>query len=320
MESKDPIFKNLYAPIQYIDNINGVEIWIKREDLIHPEISGNKWRKLKYHLQAFRKSDKTEILSFGGAFSNHIYALAAMGEKCGIKTKAIIRGEEVSNFTLSSCQEKGMELFKISRSEYKRREEPSYLRELAEKFPNAYIIPEGARGVLAMKGCTEIMENVDQQFDIICCSAGTGTTFSGLLMNSKNAKCLMFPALKGGEFLKDDIKSLMGNYQKQFLTEGDGKKIELANFSLEENYHFGGYGKVDEVLIKFMNDFHQSYGIPLDPIYTSKMLFGIMDKIKKKQIKPGTKVLCIHTGGLQGIRGMNERLQKKAWNTLNYEA
>lgn len=320
METKDSIFKNLYAPPQFIDKINGVELWIKREDLIHPQISGNKWRKLKYFLADFRLGNKTEFLTFGGAYSNHILAIAALGNTLKIKTRAVIRGEEVNNSTLDSCLGLGMELIKISRSEYKKRDDASFLSDLQIHYPKSYIIPEGGKGVLGIRGCGEILSDLDQEFDFIACSSGTGTTFSGLLSRPKKAKYIMFPALKGGGFLKDEVDRMLLKYQKIFLTNGIGKKMDLIPFSIEENYHFGGYGKVSAELIQFMNDFYTSYAIPLDPIYTGKMLFGLMDKIKKEQFKVGTKILCIHTGGLQGIKGMNISLQQKGLKVLNYEA
>lgn len=320
METNDSIFKNLYAPLQFIDKINGVELWIKREDLIHPQISGNKWRKLKYYLADFQASDKKELLSFGGAYSNHIQALAALGNQLKIKTRGIIRGEEANNASLDSCLELNMNLHKISRSEYKKRDDASFLNALQDDYPQSYIIPEGGKGVLGMQGCAEILNDIDQDFDFISCSSGTGTTFSGLLASEKKAKYLMFPALKGAGFLKDDVWQLLSHYQNRFLTKGNGKKIGPRDFFMEENYHFGGYGKVKEELIQFMNDFYDSYSIPLDPIYTGKMLFGLIDKIEKNHFEEGTKILCIHTGGLQGIKGMNESLLLKGRKVLNYEA
>lgn len=319
MNKKDSIFKNLYAPLQFIDKINGVELWIKREDLIHPAISGNKWRKLKYYLQDFLEGDKTEFLTFGGAYSNHILALAALGSELGIKTRAIIRGEEVENNTLDACRSLGMDLIKISRVEYKKRDEPSFLKVLEEKYPQSYIIPEGGKGALGVKGCSEILEDIDQEFDLVTCSSGTGTTFAGILLNDFDANFLMFPSLKGGAFLREDVEEMHLDFEKRFLTISNGKKIEEIHYSIEENYHFGGYGKVRGELIQFMNDFYDSYSIPLDPIYTGKMLFGLFDKIKKGHFEKGKKILCIHTGGLQGIRGMNKRLQQKGLEVLHYE-
>lgn len=319
MDKKDSIFKNLYAPLQFIDKINGVELWMKREDLIHKEVSGNKWRKLKYFLQDFNQNEKTEILSFGGAYSNHILALASLGNQLGLKTRGIIRGEEVSNPTLDACEEMGMEILKISRSDYKKRDEDQFINDLKERFPMAYFIPEGGKDPLGMLGCSEIMKEIDPNFDVVACSSGTGTTFSGLLASGFNSKFIMFPALKGAEFLRKDIEDMFTQFRKLFLTNDLGKKLELPEFYMEKNYHFGGYGKVKEELIEFMNDFYDSYSIPLDPVYTGKMLFGLVDQIKKDHFPKGSKVLCIHTGGLQGIRGMNERLDQKGLKTLRYE-
>ncbi len=313
------IFQKLNAPYSYLDTISGVELWLKREDLIHPELSGNKWRKLKYYLEDFRKSGKSVILTFGGAFSNHLAATAALGKIAGIPTKALVRGEEVQhNPTLDFCRAQGMELEAISRKRYATKDDPAFMRLLEETLPGVYAIPEGGKGPLGVKGCTEILEAVPEDFDYIAVAAGTGTTSSGLLLSVHKAQVLCFPALKGGRFLHQAIHRQLLDFQQHFPTVFDEQKLLNTRLRLVEKYHFGGYGKVSSALIDFMNGFYEQYRIPLDPVYTGKLLYGLFDMIKTGEIAKGSKVLAIHTGGLQGIKGMNARLHKQGLK-INYE-
>ncbi len=312
-------FQILNAPVEKLATISGVELWLKREDLIHPYVSGNKWRKLKYFLQDFKTSGKERILTFGGAFSNHLAATAALGKLAGISTKALVRGEEVeTNATLNFCRSQGMEIEAISRKRYVAKDDPEFLRLLKEELPNVYVIPEGGKGPLGLKGCTEILDGVSENFDYTAVCAGTGTTAAGILLHKNCKKLLCFSALKGGGFLKEAIKRQLLDYQFQFSTEVDEEKLLADCFILQENYHFGGYGKVQPELIDFMNAFYAKFEIKLDPVYTGKMLFGIFDKVKKGDFAEGTKVLIIHTGGLQGIKGMNARLEKSGLK-IKYE-
>lgn len=314
------IFQNLNSPLQQLDTINGVELWLKRDDLIHPEVSGNKWRKLKYYLEDFKKSGKEVILTFGGAFSNHLAATAAIGEMAGITTKALVRGEEVtSNPTLDFCRRCGMEIEAISRKRYETKDEPEFRRMMEEALPDVYVIPEGGKGALGMRGCLELMDEVDQNFDVVACVGGTGTTMAGILKSSYKAGYLLFPALKGGIFLERAIYRQLSDFEKLFSTVGIGKNEAIDRLEIEENYHFGGYGKVQPELIAFMNHFFEKYGVALDPVYTGKMLFGLIERINRGDFEEGTRILAIHTGGLQGIKGMNERLKHKNLK-INYEA
>jgi 1-aminocyclopropane-1-carboxylate deaminase len=275
------------------------QIFLKPEYAIHPTVSGNKIRKLKYNLDKFKKENYQGILTFGGAFSNHIAATAAAGNTLGIPTIGVIRGMEVSakigsNRTLSYAQKYGMKLEFISRAEYKLKTEKSYLASLESKYPNYYIIPEGGTNRLAVKGCEEILADEDRQYDVICCAVGTGGTLSGIINSSlPHQKIIGFPALKGA-FLKQDIC----------------KFAKQSNWDLCQDYHFGGYAKVHLNLIKFINRFKREFKIPLDPIYTGKMLFGVFDMMDKGMFSKSQKVLAIHTGGLQGIEGMNQKLRK----------
>lgn len=283
--------------------IKGVQVYIKRDDLIHDEVSGNKWRKLKYHYEAFRESGKTTMLTFGGAFSNHVAATAALGKMFDFPTKALIRGEEISsNATLDFARSCGMEIHNLSRKEYDKRDNPEFLRMLAEVLPEVYLIPEGGKGILGAKGCKDILKEVDEHFDYVCCAGGTGTTMAGLFGSGYTSEFLLFPALRGGGFLLKEVE--------RYLMSPELKPGPSATLKVVDEYHFGGYGKVKPALIEFMNEFYDKYKILLDPVYTAKMTFGIWDMIESERVEEGSRVLLIHTGGLQGIKGMNKRLEK----------
>ncbi|MGO4904451.1 1-aminocyclopropane-1-carboxylate deaminase/D-cysteine desulfhydrase [Flavobacterium sp. W20_MBD1_R3] len=279
---------------------NAISLTIKREDLIHPFVSGNKFRKLKYNLLQAETQQYKTLLTFGGAFSNHIAAVAYAGKEKGFKTIGIIRGDELGskiseNPTLSFAENCGMQLEFISREEYRLKSELSFIENLKAKFGDFYLIPEGGTNALAIKGCQEILTPEDAEFDYICCSIGTGGTISGIINSAlPHQKVLGFPALKG-DFLKEEIRSF----------------VNKENWELLTDYHFGGYGKVNEVLIGFINSFYQKNKIPLDPIYTGKMVFGVIDLIQKNFFPAQSKILLIHTGGIQGIQGMNMKLRNK---------
>ncbi len=282
---------------EYID----YKVFIKREDKIHPNISGNKYRKLKYNILEAKKLNKFTLLTFGGAFSNHISAVASVGKEFNFKTIGIIRGEELSNKinsnpTLKFAKECGMDFKFVSRSDYREKSSETFINNLKKEFGDCYVIPEGGTNALAIKGCEEILTEDDKNdFDYICCAVGTGGTISGLINSSNpNQKILGFPALKG-DFLQDDIR--------KFATQN--------NWELITDYHFGGNAKINTDLISFINEFKSDYNIPLDPIYTGKMMYGIFDLIQKGHFKKDAKILAIHTGGLQGIEGMNMTLKRK---------
>ena len=252
-----------------LENTN-FRLFIKREDLLHPYISGNKFRKLKYNLAQAKKENKTTLLTFGGAFSNHILAVAAAGKEYGFKTIGIIRGEELKekigeNPTLQKAQDFGMFFEFVTREIYRKKNNPKILEELGNKWGDFYVIPEGGTNDLAVKGCEEILISEDEKFDYICCAVGTGGTISGIINCSKSSQQVLgFPALKG-DFLREDIR----------------KFVSKSNWDLITDYHFEGYAKVSEELIVFINGFYQKHKIPLDPIYTGKMMFGIIDLINK---------------------------------------
>ena len=278
----------------------GVELFIKRDDLIHSEISGNKYRKLKYNIVEAEKLGFTTLLTFGGAFSNHITATASVGKEFEFKTIGVIRGDELfdkidENPTLKFAKNCGMQFKFVSRSDYREKTSVSFIENLRDEFGEFYHIPEGGTNNLAIKGCEEILSETDKEFDFICSSVGTGGTISGLINCSKpSQQVLGFPALKG-DFLKNEIV----------------KFANQSNWQLVTDYHFGGYGKISKELVDFINNFKKDTNIPLDPVYTGKMLFGIFNLIENGFFPKGSKILAIHTGGLQGIEGMNTVLKKK---------
>jgi 1-aminocyclopropane-1-carboxylate deaminase len=288
---------------------NGIELFLKRDDLLHPIISGNKFRKLKYNLEEARQLNHTVLLTFGGAFSNHILAVAGAGAEFGFKTIGVIRGEELENKihenpTLAKAKELGMQFYFVSRTEYRSKEEGGFISDLERKFGAFYLIPEGGTNQFAIKGCEEILTDTDKEyFTHITCAVGTGGTISGLINTSTENQLLIgFSSLKGA-FLSDVIRNF----------------VVKTNWSINDAYHFGGYGKVNDELITFLNSFYSQTNIPLDPVYTGKMVYGVLDLIKMGYFPPNSKILMIHTGGLQGIKGMNFALNKKNKEILKFE-
>lgn len=287
---------------------NSISLQIKREDLLHPFVSGNKFRKLKYNLLQAKSENKETILTFGGAFSNHIAAVAYAGKEQGFKTIGIIRGDELGdkiseNPTLQFAQDCGMKFKFISREDYRQKTETNFLEQLKQDFGGFYLVPEGGTNELAIKGCEDILTENDSDFDFVCCAVGTGGTITGIINSIlPHQKVLGFPALKG-DFLKEDICKFARNQNWELITD----------------YHFGGYGKVNAELIAFINQFYTDTKIPLDPIYTAKMVFGVMDLIQSNYFPENSKILLIHTGGLQGIQGMNIRLKNKHLPIINID-
>ncbi len=283
---------------------NNVELYIKREDLIHPFVSGNKFRKLKYNLAEAKRLQKHTLLTFGGSFSNHIVATAVAGNLNNFKTIGVIRGEELAkdlektlanNATLRVAHKNRMTFEFISRTNYRNKSNPDFIHDLHQKFGDFYLIPEGGTNYFAIKGCQEILTQQDAKFDYICTAVGTGGTIAGLINASLNhQKIIGFPALKG-DFLQDEIKNF----------------VNKKNWSLQTDYHFGGYAKYNQDLITFINNFTKETAVLLDPIYTGKLIFGILDLVQKNHFKKGTKILAIHTGGIQGIEGFNQKLKRK---------
>ncbi len=288
--------ENQHLPITFPQ---GIQLHLKRTDLIHPKISGNKFHKLKYNLIEAKEQGVTTLLTFGGAYSNHIAATAAAGHEYGFQTIGIIRGEELAdkiqdNPTLRQAQTLGMQLHFISRSDYRRKADADFIEQLNSKFGSFYLIPEGGTNNLAVKGCEEILNEQDKQdFDYICCAVGTGGTIAGIINSSSDTqKILGFPALKG-DFLFDEIR--------QWTTR--------SNWDLCLDYHFGGYAKTTPELLQFIQNFQQQTDIEIEPIYTGKMLFGIFDLIERGYFPANSKILAIHTGGLQGnLSGISNQI------------
>lgn len=267
-----------------------LQLDVLRIDLLHPEISGNKWFKLKYNIAHALEHQYTSLLSFGGAYSNHLHALAFAGFEAGLKTIGIVRGEPIQNATLSDCIRWGMELHFISREKYKQKNESDFLAELQLKFPDAMIIPEGGSNNLGLKGCTEICEIADTtMYDTIACAIGTGTTFCGIanaLRPHQNA--IGYTVMKQGEYLIDVLRP----------------QISHPRWQLQTHAHGGGFGKRSQALLEFMSKFQTEQHIELDAVYTAKMCLGLQHGIEQNLFRNGSKILAIHTGGLQGNRSI----------------
>jgi len=273
----------------------GIKLYVLRTDLNHPEISGNKLYKLKYNLEEAKKQNKTTLLTFGGAFSNHIAATAAAGKLAGLTTIGIIRGDELLdlNPTLKLAKENGMQLHYVSRELY--RDKEALMNYVRTKFgENIYVIPEGGSNALGVKGCMEITQSIDIPFDFICAPCGTGATFSGILLSLKDKQqAIGFQVLKAEDYIKKEVQHWLAEF----------KQIDKGNWSINEAYHFGGYAKVNESLKKFIHEFDSKYHIPLDFVYTGKMLFGIFELIDNNFFTAGSTIVAVHTGGIQGNKG-----------------
>jgi len=272
----------------------GLKVSIKRDDLIHPIISGNKWRKLKYLLKQAQAENKTHLVTFGGAYSNHLLATAASAAKFDFKSTGFVRGEEVNNDTLFLCRLHGMDLIFTDRESY-RDKQALFDKHFADDA-DAFFIDEGGASSLAAKGCSELIDKLTESYDHIFCACGTGTTAAGIINGiTKHQLKTTFhgvPVLKNGEFLRKDID--------HFLTEP-------AEYQLHTDYHFGGYGKVTDELIEFVKRFVASTGILIEPVYTGKMLYALYDLAEKNHFAAGSRILIIHTGGIWGLLGMKDR-------------
>ena len=291
--------KNQKVGLEGIEKDN-ISVYLKREDRIHEKISGNKFRKLKYPILDMLSGDKVGILTFGGAHSNHIAAVAAAGKMCGFRTRGLIRGDELrseisNNPTLRFVSECNMELDFMSRADYRDKTNSGVLSKYVNDAEQWYIVPEGGTSELAVKGCEEILTEADDEFDYICVAVGTGGTYAGLLNSLK-------PHQKGIGF-----SVLKGTFQKEAIDT----YTDVRSYTLTDDYCFGGYAKIDSELIRFMNNFKRMNGILLDPVYTAKMMYGIAEMINAGYFKENSRILAIHTGGLQGIEAMNRLLEKK---------
>lgn len=292
------------SPIQQVQlpewQEHDVQVLIKRDDLLHKYVQGNKWRKLKYNLLKAKELGKTQLVTFGGAFSNHIHATAAAGQMFDFETVGVIRGDELDELspTLAFAQAVGMRLIYLNRTTYRRRKDVDFLAEMADKFPNAFIIPEGGSNELALKGVGEIISEVDEQMPnrspmYWCVGVGSGGTMAGMIRAVKHTdKVMGFSSLKG-DFVDEMVASFLDkNY---------------PNWQIWKDGHFGGFAKWQPELIAFINAFYESTQIPLDPIYNGKLWYRLNDLILEGFFPKGSRIMVIHTGGLQGIEGFRQR-------------
>jgi 1-aminocyclopropane-1-carboxylate deaminase len=285
-----------------------VQCDLLRTDLYDVDIPGNKYFKMKYNIEEMRNLGLLEMVTFGGAFSNHIAAVAAAGKKYGFGTTGVIRGESTSwnNATLSKAEAQGMKLKFIDRNTYREWKKGKVNLNDFLAMESYYTLPEGGSNVLALKGCSEILD-VNHDYNVIACPVGSGGTLAGLIVGAKeNQKVLGFSALKGGKFLKQDVQNLLEQYDLEYGTKHGEKK----NWQIITDFHFGGFAKMDEELFDYYNEFNKAFDIELDLIYTSKMMYGIGKMIKDGRIEKENKILAIHTGGQQGNVSMLSRWGK----------
>jgi 1-aminocyclopropane-1-carboxylate deaminase/D-cysteine desulfhydrase-like pyridoxal-dependent ACC family enzyme len=277
----------------------GVRLMVKREDQNHPFISGNKWWKLKYNLEEARRLDKKTLLTFGGAYSNHIYAVAAAAEECNFKSIGIIRGEEVVplNPTLRFATGHGMRLHYISREDYKRKNETDYIQQLHNTFGDFYSIPEGGTNLFAVKGCSEFAQSLlSIDFDYLCLASGTGGTMAGIIEGFASKREVIGVSVLKGDFLTQEITNLL----KISATDKKISSPVYGKWQVLTSYHHGGYAKVPDALKKFIREMYQQHNLPLDPVYTGKLMWAVLEEVKKGFFKRGSTILALHTGGLQG--------------------
>ena len=275
-----------------------IQLSVLRLDQIHPQMGGNKFFKLKYNLQEAQKLDFDTLLTFGGAYSNHIYATAAAGKHYGFKTIGVIRGEEhlPLNNTLEFAKASGMHLHYISREQYRLKNNQEFINQLKNQFGEFYLIPEGGSNSLAVKGCAEIVTHIAEDWDYICTPCGTGGTLAGLIMSLKsNQRALGFSALKGGAFLNEEVNALL----KGYLSDNQLLGFKSKDWEIFTDYHFGGYAKKKPELLAFIKSFQQNHQILLEWIYSGKMFYGIYDLIQKDYFPKGSKIIALHTGGVR---------------------
>lgn len=289
----------------------GSIINVKRDDLIHPIISGNKWRKIRLHLHQARFKKCDTLLTVGGAFSNHLIAVAAAAHHLNMNSVGVIRGEEADfdNPTLREVRELGMKCIPITREEYKDRHSEFFRKNWGSKYPLSYWIPEGGGGYLGIQGCIDIAKEIGEETEIIALSAGTGTTATGILLGTQpHQKVWVFPALKG-DFMKDEIKQLLF----QSLQNSNVVDEYLSRLVVYHQYAGKGFAKIDSELISFVRDFYHKTEVPLDLIYTGKAMIGLKDVLDQQLIEKPQKITFLHTGGLQGNKGFEEKLGIKLY-------
>jgi 1-aminocyclopropane-1-carboxylate deaminase len=263
-----------------------VEVWMKRDDLLHPFVSGNKYRKLKHLAANALQQGKKHLVTFGGAYSNHLVATASAGAALGLKTTAILRGDEkLTNPMLSICQLYGMALKQVSREEY--RNKNAAFAKFFNTGDDVYRIEEGGYSALGAKGCEDLIAELTQTYQHIFCAVGTGTTLAGLVNGATDATTVNgIVVLKGAEYIKGEIDALL---------------TRPKSYTLHHNFYYGGYGKFDKEIMGFIRGFARQTGVLLDPVYTAKLMMGLTQLIQQDYFAPGTNILAIHTGGLWGL-------------------
>jgi 1-aminocyclopropane-1-carboxylate deaminase len=283
----------LPSPVEHLrdDRLRhkGVQILLKRDDLIHPEVSGNKWRKLKYNLAEAAGQNYQTLLTFGGAYSNHIRATAAAGSYCGFSTIGIIRGEErlPLNPSLTYAVSRGMLLSYMDRATYRKKSDPDVIASLQKEFGSFYLLPEGGSNELAVRGCSEIPAEIEAEFDVICCPCGTGGTLAGIAAGLKGGqRAIGFSVLKGGQFLASDV----GGLQQRTFGSCSG------NWRIEYDFHFGGFARKTAALDMFIADFYARHRIALDWVYVAKTMYGVYALAERGAFDPGSRVLVVITG------------------------
>lgn len=275
-----------YQPIIQTIHYKGYNIGVLRLDVLHPEISGNKWFKLKYNLQEATQQHKHTIITFGGAYSNHIAATAFACRQENMHCVGIIRGEEeaIGNATISFAKQQGMILRFVTRNHYRQKHNTEFITRLLQEFPDGYVIPEGGANALGEKGCAEILVPPLNVYSHIYCAYGTGTTFRGMAKSLAKQQ-----TLTAVNVLKYEAKS------------------HLINTSVLNQYHCGGYAKHTPKLLEFKKQFENTFSITLDYVYTSKLFLAVMSEIDQGKLDKSANVLVVHSGGLQGNSGYEAR-------------
>ncbi|MFD1255615.1 1-aminocyclopropane-1-carboxylate deaminase/D-cysteine desulfhydrase [Mucilaginibacter terrae] len=288
----------IFSPVQQWQHplfaAKGLHVFIKRDDLIHPLISGNKWRKLKYILRKAQAENKTHLVTFGGAYSNHLLATAAAAARFGFQSTGIVRGEEVQNDTLFLCRMHGMKLLFTNRDSY--RDKPAFFERHFGEDEQAFFIDEGGACTEAVQGCSELVAELPQVYDHMICACGTGTTATGIITglhhNQLPTQFHAVPVFKNGSFIRQEIDRYL-NFD--------------ADYQLHTNYHFGGYAKTTPELITFIHHFVTTTGILIEPVYTGKMLYALLNMAADNYFLPGSNILAVHSGGLWGLLGMKNK-------------
>jgi 1-aminocyclopropane-1-carboxylate deaminase len=274
--------------IFFSTNPNNYDCKILRLDKMNVLYGGNKYFKLKKNIHQFYSKNYKSIISFGGAYSNHIYSLAAIGEELGIKTIGFIRGLQLDNLTstLLFAKKCGMQLIPLSRGEYSLKNQDIFLERLRQEYPDSLIVPEGGSNILGIEGCKEIVEHISRDFNYIVLACGTGSTLAGIVsMLKPHQKAIGISVLKGEDSLTNFV-----------LEHNPGRE---RSFQILFDYHFGGYAKKNNQLFKFVKEFYKTNNIPIDIVYTAKAMAGMCDLLEKNYFEPNSKILFVHTGGLQ---------------------